>query len=361
MQSYIEMLQLAGARFAIYDMGRSCVELSVQTFEDAVSRRAVYPAPFMGKAMLMVVSHLRGSTTEVAAFNFDAINLPLDRKGYVAAGAMEAYTTVFLAERMSGMADLARGRTSASGLVQQNQFSWMPTWGEAFMAQAHFARKVGGKTEPARVRTAKEGLLSGRLGSKVGDDFSWSDDFGVQELGLAELIVRAVDDGTLAEALAQGVRTASLPVLTSLCEFMTHAQLTRSVIAALEERTRGLMVSVKAGDAIYGQLLQALGGCKDHSAMAPLMNAILDQKVGGSAEILTRMVRYHRVFMGEHKAFEIDKVLEPASRNPSGIDVFFAYVLDMIRVKSLHRRIMLEDFGVLSPGVKARLRETMQP
>lgn len=357
MQDYMGMMKLAGARFAVFDLGRSCVEVSKKTFAEVISGSAPYEHPFMGKAMLLVVSDVGDTQRAVECFNFDAIELPLDRRHHVQAGAMESYTRAMLADRMGNMDVCLSGR-GLWGIGPRTPFSWMPTWGEAFMAQAHFGRKFGGPAANERVDRAAEALLSRRIEAEVGEDFSWSSDVGVPELGLGELIVRAREEERLGKALAAAIQKASLPILGSLCEFMGHAEPPKCVIDAVGIRSREVMKSIKPGDSIYAQLVQSLAGSKDHDAMAPIINAILDHKVGGNAEILTRVVRYHREFMADCDLFELDKLLEPASRKPSGMDVLLAYVVDMIGVKRLHRRLLM-DFGNLSPGVKARLREAM--
>jgi hypothetical protein len=359
MQNYFEMIKLAGVRAGIFDLGRSCTRLSQRTLEDCLARRKAYPMPFMGKALLLVTKAPPGREESREMYDFDAINLPLDEDGMIVKGALEAYTISMVSERMAMASNWAGGRGVQSRSLPGSKFSWMPTWGEAFMAQGHFARSEGGASVPERVAVAAERLRSRAMKSKVSAEFSWSDDLGVPELGLAELIVRAKESSVLGEALAEAVEESSLSVLTSLCEFMTHAELPRPVIEAVSRRTKDVMKSVAAGDAIYGQLVQCLGGSKDFDAMTPVLNAILDHRIGGNAEILTRVVRYHRQLMGENRSFEIDKVLEPATRKPSGMDVFLAYVTDMIEVESLGQRILVTDFGVLSPGVKARLRQAM--
>lgn len=361
MQDYFAMMKLAGVRAGIFDLGRSCTRLSQKSLEDCLARKKPYPMPFMGKALLLIVKTLPGSGERREVYDFDAIMLPFDEDGLIIRGAMEAYTTSMMGERMEQMSRWARGQSPVSSGLPNSRFSWKPTWGEAFMAQGQFARAEGGARVPEHVNVAAERLQSGAGKKKVRDEFSWSDDVGIQELALAEMIVRARENSVLAEALAVAVEESSKPVLTSLCEFMTHAELPKLVIEAVSRRTHVIMKSVGEGDPIYGQLVQSLAGSKDYGAITPVLNAILDNRVGGNAEILTRVVRYHRHLMGEHRAFEIDKVLEPATRRPSGMDVFVPYLTDMIEVDSLRDRILVTDFGALSPGVKARLRQVMGP
>ncbi|WP_454914420.1 DUF3549 family protein [Variovorax gossypii] len=343
MRSFTEIMKAAGTKYRVYDFGRHCQLVSNKSFEQYETGAKPYPLPFVNKALIIVVKDAQPG--EMQFLQFDPIEIPLDPDGF-----LDPYATTRYA-----MAGLEAALHSEHRKFNRPH-AWNPTWGEAFMAQAHFMRDA--KREISQdFEIACERLLTSVVGWKTRPDFVWTIDLGVPELGVAEVVLLSEKDDRAQRALMHVLRAGSPMVRESLLGFMAHAPLRNETIELLGEMARKLVASRSEDLGLAAGLIQSLASSKDFNAMNGVVAPILESRYSSETEVLVRVVRYHRQLMGEHKPFEIASVLDPAARNERGPDVFDSFVLDMVNERNLAFRLCSTDFAALSPLTKFRLRK----
>lgn len=346
MESISEIYRAAGSKVRFFDMSRGIKKISQKGFEHFEKGKQAYPYPFAGKAMIAICSL---SPLGDGSLRSRFLQFPLNSRGFIEEGALQRHLAYEFEKTHRRLFSEDEPPTS----YFDGPYSWKPTLGEAFMvfAAGRYDMRLPACPEYAVVRSK---IANGACDIKklistieLSEDFSWLDDIGLPEQGLAELVTR-INEADNQELLIGLISELPYHAYISLCAFLSQQELPKKIVTALLGRHYAILARMATDDSDVIPLLYSLTRTPLYPEVIAFANTVLTRKHVGNPNTLAALSRYLPYLLLE-PAFHTITYIDKLAANPLGETLFCPVFLDLVSLLGREPLLSAEAIASYAP------------